>query len=131
MAEKGWDHPEETFVSIREAFNTDRFTVTKDKHSIHDTRLIFFMEKIIGANSFVKDIMRDGLGPDFVIPPPQTFENKNNKSARNNINFFCKKVDEWAQEGFITKLTEKPLCINPMTVATKTNSETGEQKKRL
>ena len=89
------------------------------------------MEKIIGANSFVKDIMRDGLGPDFVIPPPQTFENENNKSARNNINFFCKKVDEWEQEGFITKLTEKPLCINPMTVATKTNSETGEQKKRL
>ena len=47
------------------------------------------------------------------------------------MEFVRKKVAEWERTGFITKLSSKPPRLNPLTVATKMNLESGEVKMRL
>lgn len=95
--------------------------------SIQDPGPLAFMTKVIEADRYTTDIMREGLGTEFLIPPPPKFENDNNKSACDNMDFIREKVAEWERDGFVTKLASKPPCINPLTVAIKVKPETGEE----
>ena len=105
--------------------------LTEKERSIHDDSLLDFMTQIVQADEYALKVMREGLGTEFVIPPPSNFELQNNKSAIENMEFVREKVAEWERDGFVTKLSSRPPRLNPLTVALKTIPESGEVKKRL
>jgi hypothetical protein len=41
------------------------------------------------------------------------------------------KVQEWHQEGYVTRTAGPNLCINPLSVMIKISSETGKVKHRV
>ena len=131
MAATGWNEPENVFNAIKSSFEQQGFVLTEAEKSIHDSSSIEFMTRVVGADEYTMKVTKEGLGTEFIIPPPDRYDLPNNRSAVENMPFIRKKVAEWEREGFVTKLEEKPRRLNPLTVASKLVPESGEMKKRL
>lgn len=58
------------------------------------------MQEVIGAESWVLDILRFGVKLDFAAPPPESYTEPNNKSAQRDIEFLMEKVSEWENPKF-------------------------------
>jgi hypothetical protein len=71
------------------------------------------------------------MHPQFIYSPPEEYEpprGRNNKSARDNYDALREKVNDWVKEGYVEKLSTKPLFFNPMTVASKFDPVTDKTK---
>ncbi len=97
---------------------------------IHHPKAILFYQHILGAGKFVSDLLEWGYYPHFISEPPKTLELRNNMSARKHMEFVRNKTSEWCQKGYVRKVDSKPRIVNPLTVASKTDSETGQVKLR-
>ena len=89
------------------------------------------MEEVIKPEAFVLNVMRQKLHPQFIYSPPEEYEpprGRNNKSARDNYDALREKVNDWVKEGYVEKLSTKPLFFNPMTVASKFDPVTNKTK---
>jgi hypothetical protein len=106
------------------------FEVPTGKLSIHSKESIWFMEKILKAGSWQMKVIREGYKPQFSAQPPRHRE-RNNRSARNEMETVRSKVKEWEEAGYITRLAEPAWCTNPLSVVLKMEAETGKVKKRV
>jgi hypothetical protein len=106
------------------------FEVPTGKLSIHSKESIWFMEKILKAGSWQMKVIREGYKPQFSAQPPR-YRERNNRSARNEMETVRSKVKEWEEAGYITRLAEPAWCTNPLSVVLKMEAETGKVKKRV
>jgi hypothetical protein len=90
---------------------------------IHDPKAQLFYRQILNANDSVLELLKDGYKPDIVTPLPKATDIKNNLSALQNIQFVYTKTDKWVEEKIVKKVDHKPYFINPLTVASKLDSE--------
>ena len=130
VAATGWAEPERVFNAIKDSFEEQGFVLTEKEKSIHDSSSLEFLTRIIQADEYATKITREGLGAEFIIPPPDRFDLPNNRSATENMAFVREKVGEWEKGGFVTKLESKPPKLNPLTVASKIIYESGETSLR-
>jgi hypothetical protein len=83
------------------------------------------------TDSYVLDILRNG----YEIPVnweliPDSYEESDNKSARDHYAFVCEETDRLLVNGQIVEWPCRPRCVNPLTVAKK-RKEDGTLKLRL
>ena len=74
-------------------------------------------------------ILREGYKFPFTSTPTQYFED-NNLSAKRNMPFLRRKVEEWETAGYYHKVHSQPPVCSPLSVSTKLDLATGETKKR-
>ena len=90
---------------------------------IHDPKAQLFYKQILNASDSVLELLRDGYKPDIVTPLPEATDLRNNMSALQNIQFVQAKTDKWVKENIVRKVDYKPYFVNPLTVASKLDSE--------
>ena len=69
----------------------------------------------------------------YVLPlkeQPERYEEKNNRSARDNMEYVRKSVRELQSQGIVQFTNEKPFCVSPLSIAEKTEPN-GNKKLRL
>ena len=88
------------------------------------------MQDVIGAETWVLDILRYGVKLDFAVTPPKNYTEPNNKSAVRDMDFLMEKVTEWEKSGFVSQTLVKPAFVNPMSVVVKEDYVAGTTKKR-
>ena len=127
----GWNDPEKTFEAAKEFLISKGFSVDQSKPlSIHHPTCIRFMSEIVEAEQWVLDVAREGVSLDLNISPHETYQERNNKSARENMDALKEKVAKWCSQGYIEKLSEKPKIVNPMSVNIETDQRGNVTKKR-
>ena len=97
--------------------------------SIHKPEYYEYWENTLKANNWVLELLKFG----YVLPLiklPDRYEEKNNKSAIDDQAFVQAEMEKLQMQGVVKQVHEKPHCISPLTVATKTLSD-GRVKKRL
>ena len=99
--------------------------------NIHQARFFPFWEDVLKCGPWHKNILKEGLKLDFIdgiLPEP--YEERNNKSARLEPAFVCDSLDSMSSANVLEPLTEKPVCVNPLTVASRELAQ-GSRKLRL
>ena len=61
---------------------------------------------------------------------PSSYEEDNNKNARDNLGAVREKVNDWLLSNSVEKVPYKPFCVNPLNLVTKTDNVTGKLKHR-
>lgn len=97
---------------------------------IHNPKAILFYQQVLSANEYVTNLLEWGYFPRLISRPPNTIDLKNNRSARNHITFVRNKTLEWCEKGYVQKVVDKPRFVNPLTVAQKVDTESGDLKLR-
>jgi len=85
---------------------------------------------VLKVNSWYDRVTSEGYQPIFKSAPRQ-YQERNNRSALDNLEFIREKVKEWESDGFISQQAQPSLCVNPLTVVTKVDPESGKIKQRL
>ena len=96
---------------------------------IHKKEFRQFWERELEADKWVMHVIKEGYKIPFSEEPHEYME-PNNQSAKRNINFVRKTLAEWESAGIIERLSEKPKCVSPLSVATRTFYD-GSEKMRL
>lgn len=118
------------YALLEESLRDAGFIVNKGKTSIHGEDNVKFSKQVLKADKWVLNILETGLKLNFVSMPP-SYEQRNNKSASSNMTKVLEKVKEWETAGSITRVSEKPYCINPLSFVSKVDSLTGQCKERV
>ena len=88
--------------------------------NIHQAQYFPFWEDVLKCGPWHKKILKEGLRLDFIdgiLPDP--YEEKNNRSARLEPAFVCDSLDSMSSSKVLQRLSEKPICVNPLTVASR------------
>ena len=97
--------------------------------SIHREEFREFWRTVLQAGEWVLDVLEDGYVIPFAEIPP-SYEEANNRSADEEMDFVMATVAELRKQGVIHFTEDKPHCVSPLTVAKKMGSE-GIMKNRL
>jgi hypothetical protein len=97
--------------------------------SIHDESVREFWLGTLKASQWVECFLRDGYTIPFKSLPPR-YEEKNNKTARDNPQVVREQLREMIEKGIVKVVSQKPWCVNPLGVVTKIQ-ENGQPKHRL
>ena len=105
------------------------FSSITGRKSIHSSESLKFYNEIGCKDKYVTAILQNGLRLPFIeqVPP---YEEENNKSALENIDFLREKVSQWEKEGYVKRVLKKPYCTNPLSVAQKVDLKSGKIKLR-
>ena len=96
--------------------------------SIHSEQSLKFMRNL-APDPQVLEWMENGLRLPFTRAPAEYFED-NNKSCKENLEVARKKVRQWVEKGFVTEVKNRPHCCNPLSVSSRVDYLTGEEKFR-
>jgi len=103
-----------------------------DSKSIHSIHSQYFYANVLKADSFVLNILENGLKLPFkdtaVI---HNYEEDNNRSAQSKLDIVQDTIDKWERQGKVIKVTEKPLIVNPLSLVEKVDYITKESKFRV
>jgi len=105
------------------------FTIDEDR-SIHHPKNILFAESVLNFPVWHLNLLKNGLSFDWKSGAPPSYCEPNNKSAVQHLPQLRDKVAEWHRDGFIYKVSSRPFCCNPMTVAVQHNIVTNSVKYR-
>lgn len=97
--------------------------------SIHDPKVFEFWQQDLQASTWVLNTLKNG----YLIPfrsNPGPYEERNNKSVRENMQVVRGILAEMIQSDIIYIVKKRPTCINPLGLVTKT-LEDGSVKHRL
>ena len=83
----------------------------------------------MNVDSWILKILEEGLSLNFVSQP-KPYEEKNNKSALDNLPAVREKVKDWLNSGSVEKVSSKPFCVNPLSLITKIDNGTNKLKHR-
>jgi len=106
------------------------FKAPEGKGSLYSAESQKFAKEVLKVDTWYTRITTEGYQPVFQSPPQQ-YRERNNRSAQDNIEFVREKVQQWEQEGYVTQLERPSLCVNPLSVVTKVDPESGKTKKRV
>ena len=56
---------------------------------------------------------------------PSSYEEDNNKNARENLGAVRVKVNDWLLSNSVEKVPYKPFCVNPLNLVTKIDNVTA------
>ena len=102
------------------------------ERSIHSDLSIQFYKNILRADNFCLEILRHGLSlPLRSGVVVQNYHEPNNSSCLKNLSFVSETVNKWLQAGKVKQVSEKPLVVNPLSVADKYDIVSGKIKQRL
>ena len=88
--------------------------------NIHQAQYFPFWDEVLKCGPWHKKILKEGLRLDFIdgiLPEP--YEEKKNRSARLEPAFVCDSLDSMSSSNVLERLTEKPVCVNPLFVASR------------
>ena len=77
------------------------------------------MKEEIKVGEWQHKILQEGFKPEFLCEPGQ-YEEKNNRTAREHMQWVKEKVKDWEEKGFVTKLNEPAWCTSPLSVSRQT-----------
>ena len=97
--------------------------------SIHEEQYYDFWEKTLEAPPWILEIIREGYEIPFKSQPGQYFE-KNNRSARLNMQIVRQIVADMIVKGVVEVTKEKPLVVSPLGLVSKKQDD-GSVKHRL
>ena len=99
--------------------------------NIHQARHFPFWDEVLKCSPWHKNILREGLKLDFIDGVlPTSYDERNNLSARREPAFVRDSLDSMASSNILNEVKTKPVCVNPLTVATRELSS-GSRKLRL
>ena len=103
---------------------------------VHDKSAVKFTTEVLGAAESVTRLLTFGYIPNFRNKRKINIDNfacdlANNKSVSKDLKFVINKVMKWKAAGIISEVQTKPLCVNPLTLASKYSTESGETKQRV
>ena len=101
-------------------FRSEGFDEAKPK-SIHDPEAIRFFKTFISSDSYVLNILTNGLDFDFISPPSQ-YSEVNNKSALSEIVELRKIIDLWESQGKVIRVEKESLVNNPLSLIKQTQA---------
>jgi len=96
---------------------------------IHKPEVRQFWKTVLNAGDWVMNVLEKG----YVLPlkeRPEQYEEKNNRSARENMEFVRETVEELERLGIVRFTDEKPHCVSPLSIAEKAEGN-GKKKLRL
>ena len=99
--------------------------------NIHRDEFREYWCKILKPDSYVQKIISEGYKLPFeggVMPG--RYEEPNNKSALQEMEYVREAVKDMMKKKLVTKLEKKPHCVNPLTVSLR-DMAPGQMKKRL
>ena len=105
----------------------DEYKVPKN---IHDENAIRFFDHVLGAEKSTLELLQKGFRLDRNSLPKHYME-KNNRTAREDLDFCLKKTLEYIEKGSVEEVGIKPIFVNPLSMAKKYVCEEEEYKKRL
>lgn len=114
---------------LLERFAQEGYKYKEERNDIHDCQSIQFGQNYLKYDQWTVDVLTNGLKINLKRKPGR-YEERNNKSATNNMGVLKQKVDTWEREGKLHKVEHKPLIISPMSVVEKLDWMTGETKYR-
>jgi hypothetical protein len=101
--------------------------------SVNEPTTVEFWKKTFEKGVNVENILREG----YKIPVRMTadksatmYREKNNKSARTEMDFVRTEVGRFVKNGQVIEVTTPPTCVNPLSVAFKIKGD-GSIKRRL
>ena len=97
--------------------------------NIHDPAVRKFWLQMLQCGGFVASILANGYRIDFTHMPQQ-YEERNNATAREDLDFVRAEVMELERTGRVRRLASQPWCTSPLTVASRV-VDSGKTKKRL
>ena len=96
---------------------------------VHEDWFREFWESL-KPGSWVLSVLEKGYEIPFKGESPGPYEEANNASAKKHLDFVREQVRKLEQRGVVRWQESKPICTNPLTVATKV-IEGGKLKQRL
>lgn len=97
--------------------------------TIHAEEVRDFWKTELKASEWVMTVLQEGYVIPFKETPPP-YEEANNASAVQDMNFVCQTVEELRKRGVIQFDDQKPHCVSPLTVSKKISGD-GSIKKIL
>ncbi len=97
---------------------------------IHEPQEVLFWREELKAPAWVMTVLEEGYALQLKEEPSKNYEEENNASARQDIEFVREEVCKWQRQGIVSFVTNPPEVVSPLTVATRTNTD-GSVKWRL
>jgi hypothetical protein len=94
-------------------WKTAGFAEPEGKGSLYAMETGILMQKVLQVDTCYTKVVTDGYQPEFYRKRAQ-YRERNNRSALNNM--VKEKVQEWEQEGYVTRTASPSLCINPLVI---------------
>jgi len=98
--------------------------------SIHGEKEVVFWRDVLQAPEWVMDVLTQGYVLPFERFPDEAYEEQNNKSAKQDMEFVRETIHKWEKEGVVEVVASKPMVVSPLTVVSRTMPD-GTIKKRL
>ena len=98
--------------------------------NIHQDQFLPFWRDVLKSGPWHLGVLQDRYRLDLLCDEIPAYEEKNNKSARENVAFVRDQLDAMCSAGILQRVSKKPMCVSPMTVASWTLSN-GTKKLRL
>ena len=97
--------------------------------SIHCESAVSYYKYVLNANDLVLNTLLYGYKPVFSVKPLPSFE-RNNKTARADLDFVRDEVSNLLIKGAVVKLDYQPTIVSPLSVSTRIDCLTKKSKKR-
>lgn len=127
------DSSDKLFVDRLRDIQTDLFkSYSLDNDSLHSIQTQEFYAKILKADEYVLEVLRDGFYPVFkdgILPASN--ELPNNASARRQIEFVEVEIDKLLKNDYIRKVDIKPTIVSPLSVSERFSVSEQKVKFRL
>ena len=98
--------------------------------NIHQKQYLPFWRDVLKCGPWHIGVLQDRYQLDFNCEKVPDYEEKNNKSARDNVAFVRDQLDAMCSAGILQRVSNKPKCVSPLTVASRTLPN-GTKKLRL
>ena len=99
--------------------------------NIHKAEFREYWRKVLKPDGYVQKIISEGYRLPFTGGiTPDEYEEPNNKSALQEMDYVREAVRDMVKKRSVTKLNKKPHCVNPLTVSLR-EIVPGNIKKRL
>ena len=99
---------------------------------LHSPESIRFYNQILGASDKVIHTLTHGHKPQWVKnTPPGPMFFQNNVSARLNMDIVRNQVKAWEELGAVKQVATRPKIVSPLTLSTKTDTQSGKLKHRV
>ena len=102
---------------------------TPSTRSIHDDQSVQYYKEVLKADNLVLSTLTTFHKIPFKSLPEKYYE-RNNKSAMDNKQILWDKMLSWEQGNYVTRVTEPPKCISPMSVVTQPDFRKNTVKRR-
>jgi hypothetical protein len=99
---------------------------------LHSPDSIRFYSQILKASDKVINTLTYGHKPQWLgNSPPGPMFLRNNASARQNMDIVRNQVKAWEEMGAVKQVLTRPRIVNPLTLSTKIDTQSGKPKYRV